>query len=68
MTGPIASPCRNVCRLGPDGVCDGCGRTLEEVATWMVKPSAERAAIMTRLQDWEVRPPPDPSGASPKPR
>ncbi len=23
---PVASPCRGTCRLGPDGLCDGCGR------------------------------------------
>jgi hypothetical protein len=26
------SPCVNVCRVGDSGVCEGCGRTLAEIA------------------------------------
>ena len=31
----IPSPCRSICRLGPDDVCDGCGRTINEIVSWV---------------------------------
>ncbi|MEZ5499288.1 MAG: DUF1289 domain-containing protein [Steroidobacteraceae bacterium] len=39
------SPCVNVCVIGQDGYCNGCRRTLEEIARW---------ASMTALQQWET--------------
>ena len=65
MTGPIASPCRNVCRLGGDGVCDGCGRTIEEVGGWLSMTAAQRARIIERVAGWTIRGSP---GASEDPR
>lgn len=34
--GPVAaSPCTNVCRMhAPTGWCEGCGRTIAEIAAW----------------------------------
>jgi predicted Fe-S protein YdhL (DUF1289 family) len=32
---PISTPCIRVCILDPDtGLCEGCGRTSEEIAAW----------------------------------
>jgi hypothetical protein len=59
---PLPSPCRNVCRLGADGLCDGCGRTLAEIADWIGMPAVQRGAVMSRVQDWKVREPPRPPG------
>jgi len=30
----VASPCIKVCILDGQGICKGCGRTLEEIASW----------------------------------
>jgi uncharacterized protein (TIGR00290 family) len=51
----IESPCRNVCRLGNDGVCDGCGRTLAEIAEWSTMTDNGRRAVMARVRSWAVR-------------
>jgi uncharacterized protein (TIGR00290 family) len=51
----IESPCRNVCRLGDDGRCDGCGRTLAEIAEWSSMPVEGRRAVMQRVRSWAVR-------------
>ncbi len=33
--GPVASPCINVCRMDPaSGWCEGCLRTIGEIAAW----------------------------------
>jgi uncharacterized protein (TIGR00290 family) len=62
---PIASPCRNVCRLGSDGCCDGCGRTGAEIAAWMGMAEPERLAVMERVRRWTVRAPAQRGGVTP---
>jgi predicted Fe-S protein YdhL (DUF1289 family) len=58
MTPPaIPSPCRQICRLGPDELCDGCGRSLTEIARWGVLSAAERRAVMDRVAGWRIRGP-----------
>ncbi len=33
--GPVPSPCISVCRIEPaSGLCEGCLRTLDEIARW----------------------------------
>ena len=46
----IASPCVNICSIDPDdGYCEGCRRTLDEIARWTTMPVAERDRIMDEL-------------------
>ena len=46
----VASPCINVCRMNPDtGLCEGCYRTLDEIAAWSGLSAEERRAVLTRL-------------------
>ena len=46
----VSSPCTRVCIVHPvTGLCEGCGRTLEEIARWGVMSEAERRAIMADL-------------------
>jgi hypothetical protein len=40
------SPCISVCRIGADGCCAGCYRTLEEIAGWLRKPAEVQWAIV----------------------
>ena len=62
MVGPIESPCRQICRLGDDGRCDGCGRTLDEIARWSALAPAERRVVVERVKDWRPRPLPPAGG------
>lgn len=57
------SPCRNICRLGPDNTCDGCGRSMAEIAGWLAMPDVRRQAVMARVRDWRVRGAPPPREA-----
>jgi hypothetical protein len=44
------SPCIDVCRMNEAlGLCEGCGRTLDEIARWAQMSDAERDRIMTEL-------------------
>ena len=46
----VASPCINVCRMNPDtGLCEGCYRTLDEIAAWSGMSAEERRAVLARL-------------------
>ena len=42
----LLSPCIGICRLTPDGVCEGCLRTAGEIARWMYYTDVERARLM----------------------
>ena len=46
----VASPCINVCRMdATSGYCEGCGRTLDEIASWSVYTAAEKRAVLALL-------------------
>jgi uncharacterized protein len=50
------SPCIGVCQLdGKTQRCVGCGRTIDEIASWSSLSEAERRDIMARLE--KSRPP-----------
>lgn len=47
---PIVSPCIKVCAVdGSSGLCLGCGRTLEEIASWVRLGEERRARVMDEL-------------------
>ncbi|HRD75094.1 MAG TPA: DUF1289 domain-containing protein [Hyphomicrobiaceae bacterium] len=53
----MRSPCVNVCVIDPvSGLCQGCFRTLAEIATWASLPEAERERIMRDLPRRSGRP------------
>ncbi|MGP1677336.1 MAG: DUF1289 domain-containing protein [Burkholderiales bacterium] len=46
----VASPCVNVCRMdAKSGYCEGCCRTLEEIASWSVYGPAEKRKVLALL-------------------
>lgn len=53
----IPSPCRSICRLGPDDVCDGCGRTITEIVSWVRLSDDARQAVIARVAGWVPREP-----------
>ncbi len=42
----LLTPCIGVCTLAPDGHCDGCFRTGDEIAAWTSLSDAERQRFM----------------------
>ncbi|MCX8004407.1 MAG: DUF1289 domain-containing protein [Burkholderiaceae bacterium] len=46
----VASPCVAVCRMNPaTGLCEGCLRTLEEIAAWSGLSDEEKRAVLQRV-------------------
>ena len=47
-----STPCIKVCVIDPQTrLCEGCGRTLAEIAQWSQLREAERLAIMAKLPE-----------------
>ncbi|MHB1543946.1 MAG: DUF1289 domain-containing protein [Gammaproteobacteria bacterium] len=52
----ISSPCIGVCRVSPEhGFCEGCLRTLHEIARWSTLSEHERGQIMRQLNERHQR-------------
>jgi len=45
------SPCIQICRMGTDGVCVGCLRSLAEIAAWTHAGQSERLQILRAVAD-----------------
>lgn len=47
---PVRSPCISVCRIDPDdGLCEGCSRTIDEIAAWGTMTDDDRLAVWSRI-------------------
>lgn len=47
----METPCIDVCTLDPvTGLCEGCARTIEEIAQWASYTPSERRRIMAELE------------------
>ncbi|MEO5845421.1 MAG: DUF1289 domain-containing protein [Caldimonas sp.] len=46
----VASPCTGICSIEPaSGWCDGCLRTIEEIAAWGALDDRSRREVLKRL-------------------
>ena len=51
MSEAIASPCIKVCRIEPaSGLCEGCLRTLPEIARWPEAGDQEKRLVLRRIE------------------
>ena len=49
--GPVPSPCINVCRMDAAGaLCEGCLRTLDEIAAWSQLSNPAKRAVWAQLE------------------
>jgi len=47
---PVPSPCINICRMNEaTGLCEGCLRTLDEIACWSLLDDAEKHTVWQQL-------------------
>ena len=45
----VLSPCIGICSLDPDGLCEGCHRSADEIAAWTSMGDDERLRLMTQV-------------------
>ena len=51
------SPCVKICTYDPaTGLCQGCGRTLKEIADWFCMSDDQRRAVMEQLPARLIKP------------
>ena len=49
---PLASPCIGLCRIDPrNGHCEGCQRTLDEIAAWSGADDSQKRTILHRVAE-----------------
>ena len=47
---PVPSPCIDVCRINAaSGLCEGCQRTLDEIASWSQLGDDDKRAVWQRI-------------------
>lgn len=47
----IGSPCVNICRMeAGSGLCEGCLRTIDEIAGWAKAGDSEKMAILAAVE------------------
>jgi predicted Fe-S protein YdhL (DUF1289 family) len=52
----VASPCINVCRMdAATGWCEGCLRTIDEIAAWGTMADDDKRAVWRRLDERRAR-------------
>lgn len=50
MSFEIESPCVSQCGLDQEtGICNGCGRTIDEIRAWKLADDGEKIAILNAL-------------------
>jgi predicted Fe-S protein YdhL (DUF1289 family) len=46
----VSSPCIDVCKMNPQTqLCEGCFRTLDEIAAWTSLSDGEKSAVLAQL-------------------
>ena len=54
--GSVASPCISVCRMDPHtALCEGCARTIEEIAGWSRYTPAQKQAVWRLIAERRAR-------------
>ena len=52
----LPSPCVNVCRMhAPTGWCEGCARTIDEIAAWGSLPEEAKLRVWRALPERRQR-------------
>ena len=55
----VASPCIDVCRMdAQSGLCEGCLRTIDEIAGWAAAPDEQKLFILAAVAQRRASLPP----------
>jgi predicted Fe-S protein YdhL (DUF1289 family) len=52
---PVPSPCISVCRMDAQGLCEGCLRTLDEIAAWSTLDDEAKRVVWLRIEQRQAR-------------
>jgi len=51
----MKTPCKRICVLVDNKICEGCGRTWEELRDWTFYTDKQRDDIMERLKNFKSK-------------
>ena len=51
----MKTPCKRICVLVDNKICEGCGRTWEELRDWTFYTDKQRDEIMERLKNFKSK-------------
>ena len=52
---PVPSPCISICRMDlRSGYCEGCLRTIDEIAAWSKLSDTEKRAVWTLIEQRRI--------------
>ena len=51
----MKTPCKRICVLVDNRLCEGCGRTWEELREWSFYSDKQRAEIIERLKNFKSK-------------
>ena len=55
-TADVPSPCVSICRMDTaTGLCEGCFRTLDEIASWSALDEEDKRAVWKRIGERSLR-------------
>ena len=64
--GPVPSPCISVCRMdAATGLCEGCCRTLDEIAAWSQLDGEAKRKVWRRIGERAIAAPEAAAGSAP---
>ena len=46
----VASPCIAICQLGPDDLCVGCLRSMDEIRDWPIMTAEEKRTVLAHIE------------------
>ena len=46
----VASPCIAICQLGPDDLCVGCLRSMDEIRDWPIMTAEEKRTVLANIE------------------
>lgn len=52
---PVPSPCISLCEMGPDGLCRGCLRKIDEIVQWGSATDEYKRAVWAEIRRREER-------------
>ena len=47
----VQSPCISICQMSPNGLCEGCFRTLDEIAAWGRLAQDAKRQVLQRVEE-----------------
>jgi len=46
----VPSPCRSLCNLNPQAICEGCFRTSSEISFWVSMSNEEKLEVIEKAK------------------